>query len=305
MTSAFGVPWRYEWKYPWLVLGRVQVLAACGRDMMPSIYSTDTSLSDVAQGTIVQRRFGASSYLAMSHVRELHRRSISFINVLYRAVGLEGFHSARVVSLVVLALVVSAPAVSSLWYGLRQSHSGGLAPQARLSRTRRPPPQHTPTRKAILFVHVPTPRIICCTTCTLHIMGSGEFKFSFFFSACTAGTLALLGAVKNLRQTRCVHKSCGKASINLTSTSESLQLTTPQHHDHNRWLPKLTNRKSILHPASVTKSKPPDYASGRSGVTNRIPHPQPPKKKKKNAISCRATFRLHMHDAEECARLCD
>jgi hypothetical protein len=40
-------------------------------------------------------------------------------------------------SLLVLVSVVSAPAVSSLWYGLRQSHSGRLAPQARLSRTRR------------------------------------------------------------------------------------------------------------------------------------------------------------------------
>jgi hypothetical protein len=38
-------------------------------------------------------------------------------------------------------------------------------------------------------------------------------------------------------ETDSVRKSCGKASTNLTSPSESPQLTTPQHHDHNRWLP--------------------------------------------------------------------
>jgi hypothetical protein len=54
----------------------------------------------------------------MSHVRELHQ-------VLCSAVVLEGFRSdlgTSGIALLVLALVVSAPAVSSLWSGLRQSH---------------------------------------------------------------------------------------------------------------------------------------------------------------------------------------
>jgi hypothetical protein len=89
--------------------------------------------------------------------------------------------------------------------------------------------------------HAPTPRIICCTTRTHH--GIRRIQLA-------PPALQLSGSPRcgEEFETDPVRKSCGlyvgtqqkiegKASTNLTSPSESPQLTTPQHHDHNRWLP--------------------------------------------------------------------
>jgi hypothetical protein len=67
----------------------------------PGYYSTITPVL----------RFTILSYV-------LRPRTTPAVHIIHPGfVGLEGFRSPRVVSLLVLALVVSAPAVSSLWSG--------------------------------------------------------------------------------------------------------------------------------------------------------------------------------------------
>jgi hypothetical protein len=116
-------------------------------------------------------------------------------------------------------------------------------------------------------------------------MGSGEFKFSFFVSACTAGASALLGAVKNLKiETDWLRKSCGKASTNLTSPSESRNSQ-----------PRNTMITTTGYQNTAFRLR---IRSFRCHQQNPTPTPTP-------TISCRVTFRMHMHHAEElwCRRL--
>jgi hypothetical protein len=112
-----------------------QVLAACGRDTYDAkylLYRYSTlgcspfpeyySITPVLCFTILsyvsrpRTRYTDGLYRSSKFCAELWTSRVS---ALISAPTV----SPRVVSLLVLALVISAPAVSSLWYGLRQSHS--------------------------------------------------------------------------------------------------------------------------------------------------------------------------------------
>jgi hypothetical protein len=125
--------------------------------VMPSIYSTDTPLSDVSQSLYIRpvQCFAILSYVS-------RRRTTPA--VYYRSSRFCAVPSASRVS-----ALISSPAVSPA----QGCHPAGFGPGG----------LGTYHLKGHSFFTCTNPRIICCTTCarTLHIMGSGEFKFSFFF----------------------------------------------------------------------------------------------------------------------------
>jgi hypothetical protein len=163
----------------------------------------------------------------MSHVRELHRRSIAFIQVLCRAVGLEGFRSDLGTSGIApdslpagfgpgglgtggIVCMVWAPAVSLRWSG----HAGPIISGPAISHPSSPTHTHLkghsffyPTLSRRINMHQPPGSYVVPP---VHIMGSGEFslhrrRFS---------SLAVLDAVKNLRQTRCVRVAVCMSALN-------------------------------------------------------------------------------------------
>jgi hypothetical protein len=152
-----GDLWLYA-GYQTVCIISLQVLAACGRDVMPSIYSTDTPLSDVAQSLHITpvQCFTILSYVSRRRTTPaVYYRSSKFCAV-PSASRVSALLSAPAVSPapgcfpagfgpgglgtggIMIVSVVCAPAVSLRWSG----PAGPIISDPAISDPL--PPQHTP-----------------------------------------------------------------------------------------------------------------------------------------------------------------
>jgi hypothetical protein len=134
----------------------IQVLATCGRDVMPTIYSTDTPLSDVAQSLY---RTPVQCFTILSYVRPRTTTAVYYRLSKFCAVPSASRVSALISAPAVspapgclpagfgpgglgtggIVSVVCAPAVSLRWSG----PAGPIISDPTISHPL--PPQHTPT----------------------------------------------------------------------------------------------------------------------------------------------------------------